>query len=275
MPYIVGILTIPYDLSYSYISYEHIQLLNHYKLQIYPIPYNTTDYKYYFDRIHGLYIPSGIITKGKIIVTDRSNQFLNTCYEFIKLAIKSYNNNIPFPIWGTCLGMESIIQAIDKNISLTRFNAYPNYTLRFNPTKSGMLYSNIIKNMDEETLNDWMKYPIEIHNHGKGISINKFNKSTLLTNMFNIISIGDDKEGHTFVSLIEGKKYPFYGVQWHPELSKKTYSILISYVNDIKNSKKKILNDRKTIKSFIDNKICNNYSDGLYKKCLFFITLTT
>jgi gamma-glutamyl hydrolase len=270
MSYIIGILTIPYDLSNSYISYEHIQLLNYYKLKIYAIPYDTNDYKYYFDRIHGLYIPSGIISKGKIESNNSSNKLINTCKEFIKLAIQSYNNNIPFPIWGTCLGMENMIQAIDKNINLTRLYSYPNYMLPFNPTKEGMLHSNIIKNMNEDILHSWMMKPIQIHNHGKGITPSLFNKSKNLTNLFNIVTINEDKNGRTFVSLIEGKKYPFYGVQWHPELSKKTYNILISFVNDIKNSKKKILLDKKVIKPTIDNKICPNYSDGLYTKCLFY-----
>lgn len=35
--------------------------------------------------------------------------------------------------------------------------------------------------------------------------------------MFDVLSVNDDKKGRTFVSTIEGKKLPFYGVQWHPE----------------------------------------------------------
>jgi gamma-glutamyl-gamma-aminobutyrate hydrolase PuuD len=141
---------------------------------------------------------------------------------------------------------------------------------KLNPTKDGMLYSNIIKNMDENALKYWMTNPIKVHNHGLAVSINKFKKSNILNNIFNIVSISDDKDDKTFVSLIEGKKYPFYGVQWHPELSKKTYSVLISFINDIKNSKKKLLLDRKRLKSFLDDKMCNKYSDGLYKKCIFY-----
>ena len=35
--------------------------------------------------------------------------------------------------------------------------------------------------------------------------------------MFDVLSTNKDKKGTAFVSTIEAKKYPFYGVQWHPE----------------------------------------------------------
>jgi gamma-glutamyl hydrolase len=271
--FVIGIITIPYDISSSYISNEHLDLLKYYKLKIYPIPFNTTYYNYYFERINGLYIPSGIISKGKIDIKYNNNDtqtLLKTCKEFIKLAIQSCNNNISFPIWGTCLGMELMIQAIDKNINLTRVYAYPDYMLPFNPTKEGMLYSKIIKNMNEDILQSWMTKEIQTHNHGKGITPTLFRKSNNLTNIFNIITTNDDKNNRKFVSLIEGKKYPFYGVQWHPELSKKTFIIFEIFIKDLINSKKKTKQDRKLIKSSIDTQICPIYSDGLYKKCVFF-----
>lgn len=34
---------------------------------------------------------------------------------------------------------------------------------------------------------------------------------------FDILTINNDKNGRSFVSSIEAKNYPFYGVQFHPE----------------------------------------------------------
>ena len=38
-----------------------------------------------------------------------------------------------------------------------------------------------------------------------------------LPNFYNQLSLNNDREGVTFISSMEGKKYPVYGTQWHPE----------------------------------------------------------
>jgi gamma-glutamyl hydrolase len=265
---LIGIITVPYDTTDSYISYDHIRMLEHFKLKIYPIPYNTSNHKIHFDNINALYIPSGIVSKDKNKNNNKDEllKFINCCDIFLNLAIQSNNNGSIFPIWGTCLGMETLIKAIDNNIKLSKIYAYDNYLIPLKPTKEGMLHSEIIKNMKEDVLKEWMTNNVELHNHGLGITPSQFNKSKLLSNMFYIVSIGNDKNNKAFVSLIEGRKYPFYGAQWHPEVSKKTWILFEVFLNKIqKKSSKKNLNILKgTIKD------CKDYSDNLYKKCVFY-----
>lgn len=38
-----------------------------------------------------------------------------------------------------------------------------------------------------------------------------------LTDEFHVLSLNRDKEGLEFISTLEHKRYPFYGVQFHPE----------------------------------------------------------
>jgi hypothetical protein len=55
-------------------------------------------------------------------------------------------------------------------------------------------------------------------------------------------------------------------VQWHPEVSKKTWLLFDVFLNKIqKKTPKKNLN---ILKGSIKN--CKDYSDNLYKKCVFY-----
>jgi gamma-glutamyl hydrolase len=138
----------------------------------------------------------------------------------------------------------------------------------FIPTKEGVLYSNIIKNLSEDTINNWMNNPVETHNHGRGVSLSSFKHSKILSELFYVVSIGINKDGIKFVSLIEGKKYPFYGVQWHPEMSKVTQVIIKPFIDMINKSKKHITVDDKFLSQ--KNKPCKIFSDGLYDKCMIY-----
>lgn len=263
---IVGIITIPFDLSHSYISYEHIKWLKSYDIKVHPIPYNTNEYDYHFNKIHGLYIPSGIISKTDSPIKNNS-ALIKTCKELIRRAIKSNNSGIPFPIWGTCYGFQVLLKSI-SDITLTQLDVYPNIMMPFIPTKEGILNSSIIKNLPEDSLHYWMNNNVETHNHGRGVSLYNFAHSKILMNMFIVVSTGVNKDGIRFVSLIEGKKYPFYGVQWHPEMSKTTHLIIKPFIDIVKKSKKHVSIDDKFLSQ--KNKPCKIFSDGLYNKCMIY-----
>lgn len=53
--------------------------------------------------------------------------------------------------------------------------------------------------------------------HGLGIHPDYFHNITTLRRLLSVLSIDLDRNGKPFVSTIEGKTYPLYGTQWHPE----------------------------------------------------------
>ena len=54
-------------------------------------------------------------------------------------------------------------------------------------------------------------------NHNYGISEEGFKKNKILNEKYLILAKAVDREGREFVSAIEGKQLPLYGVQFHPE----------------------------------------------------------
>ena len=54
-------------------------------------------------------------------------------------------------------------------------------------------------------------------NHTMGLSPIRFQSSKKLRELFTIIATTYDMDGFEYISILEGKEYPFYGVQFHQE----------------------------------------------------------
>ena len=272
---VIGILTVPLSpgskyykvCGDGYIAEAHINWLEKSNINVIPIPYDTKKYKFYFNRINGLYLPSGGV------FASNSLEYYNCCKKFLQLAIESNNNNIYFPIWGGCMGMQQmmiIADGLDNMDFLDRFDSFNNLLLplNINENKSSKLL-NYLKKNNSKFLHKLKTKKCTLNNHMMGISPSKFKKSKLLNSMYNIISWNYDRQGKPFVSTIEAKEYPFYGVQWHPErsdefkeLAKFLYTELSKNTN-YKRLKNNIILDSKKIH-------CMNYSGGIYNECIFY-----
>merc|ERR1712130_698398 len=64
-----------------------------------------------------------------------------------------------------------------------------------------------------------------MNNHHHGITSEHFSENENLTAMFNVLSNNADRDGRYFVSTIEAKNLPIYGVQWHPEKNNFEWSV--------------------------------------------------
>ncbi|CAI5992462.1 unnamed protein product [Closterium sp. NIES-64] len=57
---------------------------------------------------------------------------------------------------------------------------------------------------------------LAFNNHGLGVHPDDFRASPA-HEVFRILSVDEDRNGTQFVSTVEGRHFPFYGSQWHPE----------------------------------------------------------
>ena len=76
--------------------------------------------------------------------------------------------------------------------------------------------SKLWKQIKNEAYN-FEKYNITYNSHSWGIGIETFLNTKALHNMFIPVTTSVDIYGKTYVSSMEAHKYPFYGVQFHPE----------------------------------------------------------
>lgn len=57
------------------------------------------------------------------------------------------------------------------------------------------------------------------NSHNNGVGIDTFTKNIKLNSTFNALTTTVDINGKVFVSSMEARNYPFYGLQFHPEKS--------------------------------------------------------
>ena len=271
--YVVGMISVPLtpDKKYfsvcgdSYIASSHITWLRRHGIKVVPIPYTTKDFKYYMNRINGLYFPSG----GAFAGTQK--EYYNCCKTFLKLAMKENDTGHYFPIWGGCMGMQQMMIIADehddlKNL-LTKFDSYDNLLLNLEFTPEGKR-SRMVRFMKASVLKKLEKRPCTLNNHKLGISPLRFRRHKNLDNFYKIVSWSRDRKKRKFVSTIEGRYYPFFGVQWHPERSSEMDYFVKFFKSELRKNKKKLKKTkRKLFKKEID---CFNYSESLYKRCRFY-----
>ena len=53
--------------------------------------------------------------------------------------------------------------------------------------------------------------------HEWAVPLSAYDDSEALDTEFNILSTSTDGEGKRYVSTVEGRQYPFFATQWHPE----------------------------------------------------------
>lgn len=272
--YVVGVLTVPLnpDGKYyeycgkSYIVTAHLDWLKSNNIKIITIPYYKSNFEHYMKKINGLYLPSG----GAFAGTQPEYYF--AAKKLIELAIKENDKGNYFPIWGGCMGMQQMVIAAEgsnnyKNL-LEEFDSHKNLYLPLHFTEKGK-NSEIFSLYNKKQLKDMEVKKCSLHNHMLGISPAKFKKHKHLNNFYDIVNISYDRNNKPFVSTIEGKKYPFYGVQWHPERKKNFYKLSVFFANEVKKNNNKIY-EIKT-KNMKTKKIkCMRYSNDLYKYCNFY-----
>ncbi|XP_051167679.1 gamma-glutamyl hydrolase A-like [Leptopilina boulardi] len=195
----------------SYIAASYIKFVEGAGAQAVPIWIGQND-SYYEDIMSKI---NGIIFPGGDVNFNCTDGYADAGEKIYKIAKKYNNNGDYFPILGICLGFELLTYLTANRVEhrencFSECQAIPlNFTEDFNKS---YMFGNTPENVIEilKTENVTANY------HTYCLTKANFEKVNL-TNYLRIMSLNYDKNGLEFISTIEDKKYPFYGLQFHPE----------------------------------------------------------
>ena len=124
-------------------------------------------------------------------------------------------NGTYFPLWGTCLGFELLtyLSANGEEHRAHCSSSSQSLPLIF---KSDFNESRLFKNAPNEIITILKNEPVTSNFHQFCITEKNLTAYNL-TQDWRVMSVNNDWNGFEFVSSIEHRNFPFFGVQFHPE----------------------------------------------------------
>lgn len=154
-----------------------------------------------------------------LVFTGGSHPVTSTARLLLQVALAFNKKNDFFPVWGTCLGFEWILQMIG-DVSPDQFEHgldAEDYVIPLHFTPYGKKESRLFSQASPVLKQVLSCEKVTYNHHKAGLAPETFYENKTLQNFFHLVSTNTDRKGRLFLSTIEGKKFPIYGSQWHSE----------------------------------------------------------
>lgn len=166
-------------------------------------------------QVNGLLFPGGA---GDLVHDDGTpKSYIRKIGKIYREALKqNLQSGGNFPLWGICLGFQSIVLAASQyKVKISRPNGLnirkPLEFIDENYEKS--LFHDILSPDVKEYLEN---KNVNYFNHHYGFKLEDFKRNKYLKRDYNVIATYE-RHGDKFVAIIQHKKYPIIGTQFHPE----------------------------------------------------------
>ena len=182
----------------SYVIASYVKFLEGAGARVVPLPTSLSEeeLKELFTKINGVLLPGGTCAF-------QTSKYYQHAALLFKWAVKAMQTGDYFPIWGTCMGFETLAEIVagtDKIMSESQAGGFA-WPLNFtdNAEKSRM-FAGMSPNL---------KKLIQIENltfnaHLNCVTHDTYEKNRRLKDFFNVLTLNSDAHGTTFVSTIEG-----------------------------------------------------------------------
>ncbi|CAF0762035.1 unnamed protein product [Rotaria sordida] len=213
---IIGILTQPTPSIWgkpnrtTYIAASYVKYIEATGAQVVPIRmYQSIEYYLHlFNSLNGVLLPGG----------EFANEYLYVAKLFYMWSLKDFDEiQKIFPLWGTCLGFEVLLMLTRCSTDIMEpcrgYDYATELTFMPDAADSRLLGKSLPINIENALQNE----PTTANFHDFCMRPENFLADPILSTFYKALTVSPDLEGQAFVSTIESRRYPIFGVQWHPE----------------------------------------------------------
>lgn len=196
----------------TYIAASYIKFVEMSGAQVVPI-FAYADQSYIANLLPKL---NGVLFPGGGVEFDIKNRWTSNANYIFQYAIQQNDKGNVFPLWGTCLGHQ-LLSFLSNNftspLTAVRGQTAVLNTIKFVTTDKGTLFTDMSDKLIAKVSTG---QGIAYFNHHWAISRTTYDNNKKLNDFWKLIGETTSSYNEKFVSVWEARKYPFYGVQFHP-----------------------------------------------------------
>ncbi|KAI8111716.1 hypothetical protein M9435_004215 [Picochlorum sp. BPE23] len=185
--------------------------------RVVPIRYDSSkeEVEELFETLNGLVFPGGSGTLWY------GHAFFDTAAHLWSLAKDANRNGELFPVFGICLGFETIHILVANRTSeeilvpAAGQESVANTLELMDGAKDSVFFSNWKNDLILGAADPRRKPTFNAHEWAVPLSVYKDHAT--LDDELEILSTSTDTHGHEYVSTVEGRNMPIFATQWHPE----------------------------------------------------------
>jgi gamma-glutamyl hydrolase len=231
---VIGILSLPYEEKGKYskmterIDLYYSQYLNAAGAVAVPISFKLSEpnIRSLMSKLNGVLFTGGSL--DFVYYDEKTKKHDLTPYGkagkiIFDIAKEMNDNKVYFPLWGTCLGFQLLAFLASEDPYVPKNGCdCKNYNAPLYFTEDGY-NSQMFAGFSKDELEEFRNEPMTYYYINWYVDYLDFLNHTKLHDFFKVLAHSPSKNGtHMFVAAMEGRKYPFFGSQFHPEL--KQYS---------------------------------------------------
>ena len=169
-------------------------------------------YERLLEQLNGVLLPGG----DQDTVNSSFTRTANLVYQH---AIRSSSKGVYFPVWAVCQGLEVLAYLVAGHNPLLSCSASDyatplRFAMGFEELKNR---SKMFQRLSADDFRRSRHQDLVFQWHHLCLLTHSYRESEALQQAFHVLATNVDKSGAEYVSIIEHKEHPVYGVMFHPE----------------------------------------------------------